>query len=216
MKPVTIALAEDQKSYAELICHRMKKFPAVNLLFTAANGREFIKKIKTGPVPDIALLDIRMPGMDGIETCLFLSNHYPQIKSIAFTLHDNEQLIGEMLEVGAAGFVYKNEQPEKLCECILKVFSGTFSAAHDIFAKEVINTLSNEKAHYKNIKLTHREIEVLRLIYKGHTSYEIAYTLGLTKFTVDGYRKSLFKKTGTCSMIGLLKFVLVEKLFGLK
>jgi len=213
MNPVTIALAEDQTSYAELICHRMKKFPAVNLLFAAANGRELIKKIKSGPVPDIALLDIRMPGMDGIETCLFLSNHYPQIKCIAFTLHDNEQLIGEMLRIGAVGFVYKNEPPEKLCECILKVYSGTFSVAHDIFATEVMNTLSNQSMPDNAIRLTLRETEILQLICKGLTSYEIAYTMKLSKHTVDDYRKSLVKKTGAFSSIGLLKFALIQKLY---
>lgn len=168
----------------------------IQVVLEAGNGNELIEKMDRC-IPDVVLLDINMPVMDGIETLQFLSSHYPQVRVIILTMHSEEGFVMDLLKRGAKGFLTKNSSLEEVKSTIMEVLENDTPVIEE-FLKKSFRTLGikGKSAFIPPLKMdfSKRQLEILTLICKGHTSTEIANKLFITKRTVDGHRERLMEK----------------------
>jgi DNA-binding NarL/FixJ family response regulator len=186
------------------------------IVFEADNGKQFIEKLKTHPAPEIALIDINMPLMDGYETTLYLKNNYPEIKVLALSMYDDENAIIRMLRNGAKGYILKDSDPSELKTALRDVSTKGFYHS-DLVTGTLIHTLNHlddpENASLREgYKLNEREIEVLKYMCTELTYKEIADQMHVSPRTVDGYRDSLLEKLECKSRVGLVLFAIRQGL----
>ncbi len=183
--------------------------PNFRVVFEAGNGQQFFERLAFEPV-DVAILDVEMPVMDGLETLAKLSADHPNVRALMLTMHDSDRLINHLMQLGASGFLLKDEEPQVVCLAVEKVANeGVFF--RDYVSKALLRssraTATNQAAdRLLNAKLSERELQVLDLICKEQTSKEIADTLYISIRTVEGHRRSLQEKTGAKNLAGLVLY----------
>lgn len=179
------------------------------ILFEADNGQEFTDKIKTNGEPDIVLLDINMPVMDGYATAAWIKTHHPDIKVLALSMYDEEESIIRMLKNGARGYVLKDAHPSDLKAAIESILSKGFYYSEMVtgrLMRSIIDSGDGEKA--AELKLSEREMEFLKLAASELTYKEIAEQMHLSPRTIDGYRDDLFEKLNIKSRVGLVLYAI--------
>jgi len=124
MQPVKVAIAEDHKIFRKGIILSMQPYPNIQFVAEAANGQELIAQLKGEALPEVVLMDIRMPGMDGIETTKYLSSHYPQVHVICLTMFEDRQIVNDMITSGARAYLLKNAEPKEINAAIIEVMAG--------------------------------------------------------------------------------------------
>lgn len=178
-----------------------------HVLFEADNGKDFLDKLKDGSYPDLILMDINMPQMDGYETTLQIKNSHPDIKVLALSMYDDELAIIKMLRNGAKGYVLKDCEPKELKAAIKAVLEKGFYYS-DLVSGYLIRTI-NDKNDFGNVmKLSSKELEFLKLCCTEMTYKEIADKMCLSPRTIDGYRDELFRKLNIKSRVGLVMFAI--------
>jgi len=181
----------------------------------AESGEEALKIFETQSF-DIAIVDINMPGMSGIELTQKIKSNFPTTKVIALSMYDDQMYISKMIESGASGYILKNINIEDLIEAINSVQKGNFYFSRDIqkvLDEHVFSTDDPIKAiKSKAIRLSYREQEILNLIAKEFTNEQIAKQLFISERTVETHRKNLFIKTKQKTIIGLIKYAIENKL----
>jgi two-component system invasion response regulator UvrY len=180
------------------------------VLFEAGNGKDFIEKLKPGTLPDIVLLDINMPEMDGYQTANWIKANHPSIKTLALSMYDDENSIIRMLKNGAKGYLLKDSEPSELQDAIAALMKKGFYYS-DLVSGKLINAINriDDSDELKDlIKLTNREIDFLKYACTELTYKEIAEALFVSPRTVDGYRGDLFEKLGLKSRIGLVIYAI--------
>lgn len=218
MDTQNILLVDDHKIIREGIKHYLESIENVNVIGEAQNGNQALEWLKTNAQDvTIALLDIGMDGMNGIELCGEISEKYPHIKSIALSMFSEPHHIKQMMQSGAKGYLLKNSTQEELKEALEAVASGkTF------FTSEVTNIVmssmtGNSKKSYSKVSvempLTERELEVLELIMKEFSNNEIADALFISPRTVDAHKRNLLEKTGSKNLAGLVMYAVHHRLF---
>lgn len=183
-----------------------------DVLYEASNGKEFIEKVSTIAVPDVVLMDINMPVMDGYETTLWLKTNYPDTKVLALSMYDDENAIIRMLKNGAKGYILKDCEPQELKGAINSVLSKGFYYSEMVTGRLInsINQFDNkEGSSVKEILgLNKKEIEFLKLSCTELTYKEIAEKMFVSPRTIDGYRDGLFEKLNIRSRVGLVLFAI--------
>lgn len=179
------------------------------VLFEADNGRDFISKFDAAIVPDIVLMDINMPEMDGFETTLWLKQNHPKIKVVALSMYDNESSIIRMMKSGAKGYILKDSDPAELKEAIESLLSRGYYYS-DLVNSKIMQAFNNFDDANNDIKtlvqISEKETEFLKLICTELTYKEIADKLKISPRTVDNYRDSLFEKLQLKTRVGLAMF----------
>lgn len=212
---INIAVVDDQQLFRQGLISLLKENKNFNILFEAGNGQELFDSIKTkSTLPHVILLDIEMPVLDGIETTLRLKAKYPEIKIIILTMHDEEEMIVHLIEKGAHGFLPKNEDIEHVVDAIYSVHENGYFF-NDRISKAMVTGLLNSKKikpNFTDVDLTDKELEVLRLLCKEHTSPEMAEIMHLSTKTIDSYRLTLIKKLGVRNSIGLVMYAVKKGL----
>lgn len=183
----------------------------LRVIAEASDGQEAIRLVETF-LPDVAVVDISMPGMDGLEVIDQIHNRHPKLPVLVLTMHEEEQYVIRALNVGAAGYVSKRSAPEKLVEAIRKVHGGgrflSDSAAETLAAR-----LSRGRAGPSPLDtLSNREIQVLRCLALGQTNREIAEAYSLSIKTVDTYRSRLLAKLNLRNNAELSRFAIQNRL----
>ncbi|MEL6142086.1 MAG: response regulator transcription factor [Bacteroidota bacterium] len=214
---IRIALVDDQKLFRGGLKLILAKRPIFEVVFEAKDGRQFLEKFSFEPV-DIVLLDVEMPEMDGMETLKVIREKYPKLKVIMLTMHDSERLIGHLMQMGANGFLLKDEEPEVVCKAVERVHEeGLFF--RDYVSKALLKGATKGKASagttasaYLRPQLSDRELEVLKLICQEYTSQEIAEKLFLSVRTVDGHRRRIQDKIGARNTAGLVMYAVNNNL----
>lgn len=208
MKPkmIHIAVLEDEILFRKSIIFLLKHEPNFKIIFDGNNGQEFIDYLKEplNTVPDVVLLDLRMPKMDGMELAKFLNKKYPNIKIIALTAYNSNAFAETMIENGAVGFLSKSALPEKVVATINNVVTQGFHFPPDVLQILFNQNHTTEHSNDEVYELTKREMEVLQLIYKQYSTKEIASQLCLSERTVEGHRKNILHKTHAKNSIGLI------------
>ncbi len=180
------------------------------ILYEADNGHELIKKINAKCLPDIVVMDINMPVMDGCEATLWLRKHYPAVKVLALSMYNDESAIIRMLGCGAKGYILKDSKPAQMQEAIDAIMKDGFHYSELLNDKLIyaINKIGDDAVTEmsKIIDITDREMEFLRLCCTELTYREIAEKLLVSPRTVDSYRDVLFDKLKVKTRVGLVMY----------
>lgn len=200
-----VLLADDHILLRDALAVLINSFTECKVIAVAGNGIEVQQKIKEGNMPDLVLLDLNMPEMDGYETARWLQENHPEIKIITLTMYDSEIALIRLLQIGVRGFLKKDIHPSELKNAILSVTSNGYYYSNNttgklasFFHKNHTSQTSIEKA-----LLTNTEIEFLKLASTDLTYKAIAQKMGMTPRAIDGYRDALFDKLDVKSRVGL-------------
>ena len=206
MRTKSIALVDDHVLLRSGLAGMLKE-SGYQILFEADNGKDFIEKLKKGTEPDIVLLDINMPVMDGYATSAWIKTNYPEIKVLALSMYDDEDAIIKMLKNGARGYILKDSHPLELKAAIESLASKGFYYSEMVTGR-LMRTIMDEDGKAVDESLTEREIEFLKLASTEMTYKEIAEQMHLSPRTIDGYRDSLFEKLNIKSRVGLVLYAI--------
>lgn len=204
---IKVVIVDDHQLFIDGIQAILSTDLSIEVIAHAHNGFELLKYLENNPSPDIVMMDIRMPIMDGIMTSRIVSKEYPDIAILALSMYNQEEDVQEMMSAGAKGYMVKNTGKKEMIEALYSL-----NNKKKFFSKEIREKLNNDTLVHSDMKkLTRREKEILNLIAKGRTSVQIAAALSISKMTVDTHRKNIHKKLGTNSNAGLIKYALESK-----
>ena len=216
---IKIILADDEELFRKGIYFLLQREPNIEIIFEASNGGELVEHLKTTTeLPDIIMMDLKMPLLNGVEATKLIHKDFPAIRIIALTSYNTKSFIANMINVGAASYLVKNASPIDMIKTVNEVAQKGFY--YNEIVMEVIhqNMISNvaSKTVLDEDFLTEREKEVLELICKQYSSAEIGEMLSLSTRTVDGHRNNLLLKTNSKNMAGLVIFAIQNKIINLE
>jgi DNA-binding NarL/FixJ family response regulator len=201
-----VAIVEDQRLFNEILAMLLSKEPDVEVVATAQTGREALR-IACSLRPHVLLLDIGLPDLSGIEVARALRASAPDVRLIALSVHDEPQIVRDMLSAGASGYVLKSAALHELVRALRIVTQGAL-----YISPEIAHLVHDKRARPR---LARREREVLALIAEGKRGPEIAARLGISPATVEVHRRNIMSKLGVHTVAGLLKAALREGLISL-
>lgn len=211
MSKIDIIIVDDHMLFSQALHSLIGKFDEFNVIKVLNDGSEVVDYFKANnPKPDIILMDIQMPIMNGIETTNWLKNNFPEIKVLALSMECEEATILAMLRAGAKGYLLKDIHPSVLNHAINELYSNGF-----YYTENVTNTLLNANTNSNiknNIVLKDRELEFLKLTCSELTYKQIAEKMFLSPKTVENYREALFEKLEAKTRIGLVLYAIKHKI----
>jgi DNA-binding NarL/FixJ family response regulator len=211
---IKIILVDDHRLFLDSLKFVLECAGSIEIIGEARNGKEFLNIIEDKK-PDIVLMDISMPGMDGIEATKLALEKFPDLKIIALSMFSNNLYYQKMIEAGVKGFVLKESGSDELIEAIETISNGQY-----YFSKEIVNnmilSISGKDKVVENTQqlqdLSERETEVLKFICDGLSSTDIATKLSISQRTVEGHRSNILNKTASKNSIHLVLYALKNKL----
>lgn len=204
----SIAIIDDHLLFAKSLKSLIDTFEDFEVTFQANNGKVFIEQLnKTSDLPEIALMDMNMPIMNGVETTSLLKKNFPSIKVLALSMDDNESSILKMIKNGAKGYLLKDIHPDILLEALHSVIKEGFYHTKDV-TNSLINSLKTDSKNLDDIIFNERELTFLKYASTEMTYKEIADVMHLSPKTIDGYREQLFKKLEVKNRVGLVVYCL--------
>jgi DNA-binding NarL/FixJ family response regulator len=207
---IALALVDDHQIVIDGLMSLLKGHEKFRFAFATTNPLEVEDKLKQTPV-DILLTDIMMPNLPGNILARNVKRRFPSIKILALSMSGQGDVVNEMInDADISGYVMKNIGKRELIKALEKIADGGI-----YFSDEIIDELkrtSERKKKTEQAHLTHREIEIIRLIEKEYNNKQIAETLFISERTVETHRKNIFRKTNTNSVIGLVKYAYEQKL----
>lgn len=216
-KLTQIALVDDHSLLRGSLASLINSFEGYTVAFEADNGKEFINLLQTHTAPDIVLLDITMPEMNGFETAAWVKKFLPNTKVLVLSMMDNETAIISMLKNGARGYILKDSKPTVFKQALNDIRDKGFFMNELVSNKMLNYVTSGEPGHDPGIiaQLSQNEITFLIHSCSEMTYKEIAAEMGLSSRTVEGYRDDLFKKLDVNSRVGLALFAVKNGLYKL-
>ncbi len=213
MPPIKVALADDHTLFRKGIVSLISAFPGYQVILEVPNGSELTKHLSASFYPDIVLLDITMPGMDGYQTASWLKEHYPQVKVLALSMYEDEEAIIKMLKLGARGYIPKDAEPEELQDALSCVMNKGFYHS-DLVHNALLSTIGGgkEERGEPHEELSKREMEFLQYVCTELTYKVIATRMGVALSTVDGYREALFEKLKVTCRTGLVIYAIKNEI----
>ena len=215
----TVALIDDHVLLRNGLANLIETLGDYKVLFQADNGKQFVETVQNGAVPDIVLIDINMPIMDGYETAIWIRENKLKIIILALSMYDDENSIIKMFKAGAKGYILKDCDPSELKTALEALVTKGFYYNEMITGKLIhtINTLDEKEIQSKMLaKLNDREITFLKLVCSEYTYKEIAEKMFVGSRTVDGYRDALFEKLEVKSRVGLVMFAIKNGVISLQ
>lgn len=206
---IQLAIADDHHLIISSIENAVKDTGYIVVCGTYTNGDDLITGLESVR-PDVLLLDYHLPGQNGAQVARYITYHYSDIKIIGLTGFDKPGLSTEMLESGCMGYLLKTSaNTDTIIEAIDTVYAGKMFVDSVLRNKFANNVRDNYiKSQFQALKLTNRELEVLKYIVEELSSHEIAEKLFISKRTVDNHRTSIIMKTGVKNTVGLIKFAI--------
>lgn len=209
-RPITLIIADDHKLFAEGFSAILAEQPNFKVIAIASNGMEVLHLLNK-QLPDILILDLNMPVMDGEITAEKIRQLFPQVKIMVLSMYYTERLASKLTEIGVKAFVQKDTDAKKLYSILYDLQNGgKYFQKIKPTSKSSIFTESD--LFQKNHNLTTREMEILRLISEDYTSQQIAQKLFIALTTVDTHRKNMAQKLNLTGKAGLIKFAIENKL----
>jgi DNA-binding NarL/FixJ family response regulator len=212
---ILIAIVDDHALFRKGLAALINLFPRHRVVLEAVNGRELIEKLPQSDQPHIILLDVDMKEMNGYETADWLRANYPDIKVLALSILDTDQVILKMIRNGARGYVLKDADPEELRYAFEQVLSLGYYY-NDLVTRKVLRSIHSLVSDPANLQanggLSDREQEFLKLACSEKSYREIAEEMHLSERTIDGYRESLFKKCRVNTRVGLVLYAIRHNL----
>ena len=210
MSKITIAIADDFKIFRDGLKVGLSMDDNLDVIAEADNGEDLLKLLETIH-PDIILMDLNMPILDGMEATKRVKKQYPTIKVLVVTMYDDDKFIIHLMEIGANGYLLKNAEPEEIRKSIYAVHENGYYF-NDLVNKALLKKLvlkNNLRPSFNNnIEFTEREQEVLKLICEEKTATEIGKEISLSPRSVEGIRQRLIEKVGVRNTAGLVMFAI--------
>lgn len=200
---ITIAIVDDEVLFRKSISHVLNREKNISVVFEGGDGEEIIRYLKKGgEQPDIILMDIRMPVLDGVEASKIILKQFPNIKIIVLSSIKSERFVEVLVRYGASAYLMKNSEPKQVVHTIEQVYEkGLF---FDTTVMEIIINSRKSKRPAISYKLSKRELEILQLMCKQFNTKEIADKLCISERTVEGHRMNMLEKTDSKNSIGLI------------
>ena len=208
-KKMKVIIVEDHAIFREGLKRVIDEMEDVELVGEAENGAIFIEMLKK-VTPDIVLMDIQMPVMDGLEATEKALKLYPSLKILVISMLGDEEFVYSMVEKGVSGFILKTSGIQDLERAVKKIADGQQYYSEEIMGILVKKVRSVD--YVEKITFTEKELEVLRMLCKGFSNNDIADKLFMSVRTVEGYRNKLLQKTGSSNVINLVIYALKNKL----
>jgi DNA-binding NarL/FixJ family response regulator len=188
---VKIIIADDHQMVIDGLKALLANEPDIHITGEAVNGETLLQLLRTKEQPDLVILDINMPGIDGIEAAKEIQNRFPAIRILVLSMYNKPVFIKNLIEIGVAGYILKNTGRDELVSAIHKIAAG-----QDYFGAEVTKSMMSSLKGKTDVQapLTKREEEIVKLIAKAYTTAEIAEKLFISTHTVDTHRKNLLSK----------------------
>ena len=212
---IKVALVDDEVLFRKGISFLLQKEKNIEVLFEASNGEELISHLNSNQTkPDIIIMDLKMPILNGVEATKIIRKFFPEIKIVALTSYDTKAFVINMIQVGAVAYIIKNTTPKDLINTINEVACKGFFYNENILRtiKDTILTTKNSKINLETSFLSPREIEILQLICNQKTTAEIAEKLFLSPRTVEGHRNNLLLKTESRNIAGLVVYAIQNEI----
>lgn len=209
MKKLNIYIVDDHKLFREGLKLLLSTQDFVNHIYEASSGIEFVENLSLTDC-DVVLMDIEMPGMNGIEATQAAMRLKAGLKIIVLSMYGDEQYYYKMIDAGAKGFVLKNSGIEKVIAAIRKVAEGENYFSEELLVNIINNMRDNSKPEHDTAdsEISDRELEILYHVCKGLSNQEIADTLFISKRTVDKHRANLLSKTGCRNTAALVMYAI--------
>ena len=210
MDKIRIALADDHQLFRNGLKILLGGYHEFEVVAEASNGTELLR-IFDNTIPDIVLMDISMPEMDGIEATARLAVQSPETRVIALSMYGEEEYYYRMLDAGAKGFILKDSDISEVHDAIVAVHKGGNFFSQELLY-HVIKRIKNREQEVKSSSLSKREKEILLKICEGLSNHEIADALFISKRTVDKHRANLLAKTGSKNTASLILYAIKNRL----
>ena len=210
-EPIRIALVDDHRLFRSGIASLVENFDSYTIIFEAGDGEEMIRKLNAKIKPNIILLDINMPKMNGINSARWLRDNHPDINIIVLSMFEDAEKVLTMVRMGVKGYLLKDAEPNEFEDALHRV------SQNEVYYPEFVtrHLVDSINIDFNIAKLNSREIEFLKLAATELTYKEIADHMCISSRTVDGYRDQLFEKLNLKSRIGLVLYAIKHKLIDL-
>lgn len=208
MEKLKIGIADDHNIFRQGIALMLGRYSHLEIVINEDSGFGMLDKVKSGIKPDICILDIEMPVLNGIETLKEIQKLDVNAKVIILSMHEEDAVIANLIELGARGFISKTSDFETILNAIYSVNSTGYYFNDKIskaLVKQLIST-NKVKPKFSDIELNSKEEEIIRLIVKEYTNQEIGDKLFLSKRTIDNYRNDILKKIGARNTAGIVMY----------
>lgn len=208
MRPLKVYIADDHTLFRKAMVNLLRSFERIVEVKDAENGKELLALIKN-EVPDVVLVDLQMPVMDGSDASKQIVQKYPNVKIIVLTMHDSNKFILHMMDMGVHAFLLKNTEPDELEQAIYAVADKDFyhnELVAAVLRKNVKDRQPGQRPNFEHADLTDREREILLLICQELTMKEIGQRLYLSENTVRNHRVNIMDKVGVNNIVGLVKY----------
>lgn len=211
---IKIAIADDHKIFRDGIRMALKEKEYVNILWEAEDGKDLMKRMELS-CPDVLLMDIRMPEINGINAIPILRKEYEKLKIIVLTMYDEQEMVTKMMEMGANAYLTKTTDPEEIYQAILTCMSSEFYF-NELVNKAVLAKLQNRRAirqfYPHPVKFSEKEVRILRLLADDKTTDEISKQVFLSPRTVETIRQNMKSKVGAKTIAGLIMYGMRNRL----
>jgi len=208
---IKVLLADDHSIVREGLKRVLEESKEIEVIAEAKNGKQALKEAME-KLPDVAIIDISMPGMDGLEVLTRLKAYCPEVPALILTMHDEEQYVVRAIEAGAFGYVTKQSAPEQLVKAVKKVHSGGRYLTQKASEALALRVIQGNKTGSLIESLSMRELQVLRKLAMGSTNREIAVSYNISVKTVDTYRSRILKKVNLRNNAELSRYAIQNKL----
>jgi DNA-binding NarL/FixJ family response regulator len=214
MSQIKVAIADDHQIFRKGVILSLRAYASLKFVLEAENGDDLIAGLDAAQ-PDVILMDLRMPGKDGIETTKIVSKKYPNIHILILTMYEDERFVIHLMENGANGYLLKNADPAEIKKAILEVHSKGY------YLNNFVNRVLLKKSHQKlkiipslnnEIQISDKEKQVIRLVCMEYTAQQIAKEMGISPRTVEAIKDRLMERFGVKNSVGLVFFAMKNAL----
>lgn len=210
MEKINVLIVDDHKLFREGLKLLLSNLEEINEVWEASDGEVFLSMIQSCS-PDLVLMDIEMPRINGVEATTRALEQFPEMKILALSMYGDEEYFQKMIDAGVCGFLLKNSEFSEVKKAILTAVQGNNYFTEEILYR-LVNRFRSKPQPAEEVTLSERELEVLQLICKGLSNQEIADKLFISKRTVDHHRASLLTKTNTRNTASLVIYAIKHKM----
>jgi DNA-binding NarL/FixJ family response regulator len=211
---IKVAIADDHKIFRDGIKMALKDRDYLKILWEAEDGKDLMHKIKI-KLPDVLLMDIRMPELDGVNAISLLRKEYEEIKIIVLTMYDDQEMITKMMEIGANAYLTKTTDPDEIYQAIITCMNDDFYF-NELVNKAVLLKLQHKKnvrQYYPTpVKFSEKELRILKCIAEDKTTEEISKDVFLSPRTIETIRQNMKQKVGAKTIAGLVMYAMRNRL----